>query len=134
MKKISSRILAVILLALPLTAAAQIGDHRDDLAIGVNGGYVLSNVGFTPSVRQSMHGGLTGGLSVRYVCEKYFNTICSIYGEVNYASVGWKEKILTGTDQPVINSNGAAEEYSRTHNAHSVRPLTHRAWIVLHSE
>ena len=89
MKKISSRILAVILFALPLTAAAQIGDHRDALAIGVNGGYVLSNVGFTPSVRQSMHGGLTGGLSVRYVCEKYFNTICSIYGEVNYASVGW---------------------------------------------
>ena len=76
------------------------------MAIGVNGGYVLSNVGFTPSVRQSMHGGVTGGLSVRYVCEKYFNTICSIYGEVNYASIGWKEKILTGTDQPVINLMG----------------------------
>ena len=78
MKNRISRLLVVILLALPLTASAQIGDHRNDFAIGVNGGYVLSNVGFTPSVRQSMHGGVTGGLSVRYVCEKYFNTICSL--------------------------------------------------------
>ena len=41
---------------------AQIGDHRNELAIGFNGGYVMSNVGFTPSVTQKMHGGLTGGL------------------------------------------------------------------------
>ncbi len=128
MKNKISRILAIILLALPLTVAAQVGDHRNDFAIGVNGGYVLSNVGFTPSVRQSMYGGFTGGLSMRYVCEKYFNTICSIYGEVNYASVGWKEKILTGTDQPVINSNGLAEEYSRTVNYVQVPVFAHLAW------
>ena len=128
MKNRISRLLVVILLALPLTASAQIGDHRNDFAIGVNGGYVLSNVGFTPSVRQSIHGGVTGGLSVRYVCEKYFNTICSIYGEVNYASIGWKEKILTGTDQPVINSNGAAEAYSRTVNYVQIPVFAHLAW------
>ena len=75
-----------------------------------------------------MHGGVTGGLSVRYVCEKYFNTICSIYGEVNYASIGWKEKILTGTDQPVINSNGAAEAYSRTVNYIQIPVFAHLAW------
>ena len=74
-----------------------------------------------------MHGGVTGGLSLRYVCEKYFNTICSIYGEVNYASIGWKEKILTGTDQPVINSNGLAEEYSRTINYGTIRGFRYHA-------
>jgi len=42
MKNRISRLLVVILLALPLTASAQIGDHRNDFAIGVNGGYVLS--------------------------------------------------------------------------------------------
>ena len=128
MKNIISIILFTVLLVLPHTAAAQVGQHRNDLSIGVNGGYVLSNVGFNPSVTQSLHGGISGGLSVRYVCERYFNTICSIYGEVNYASVGWKEKILTGTDQPVINSNGLAEEYSRTVNYVQIPVFAHLAW------
>ena len=83
-------IFLLLLLVLPMRVAAQVGEHRDDLSIGVNGGYALSNVGFSPKVSQSLHGGITGGLSVRYVCEKYFNTICSIYGEVNYASIGRK--------------------------------------------
>lgn len=111
-----------------MTVVAQIGQHRNDFAIGVNGGGILSNVGFNPSVTQSLHGGVTGGLSVRYVCEKYFNTICSIYGEVNYATVGWKEKIQTGTDQPVINANGEAEAYSRTVNYIQIPVFAHLAW------
>ena len=83
-------ILISLLLLCAADMTAQIGQHRNDLAIGFNGGYVMSNVGFTPKVTQGYHGGLTGGLSVRYVCEKYFNTICSIYGEVNYAQDGKK--------------------------------------------
>ena len=117
-----------VLSALPMTVVAQIGQHRNNFAIGVNGGGILSNVGFNPSVTQSLHGGVTGGLSVRYVCEKYFNTICSIYGEVNYAAVGWKEKIQTGTDQPVINANGEAEAYSRTVNYIQIPVFAHLAW------
>ena len=70
------------------TVQAQIGEHRSDFAIGANGGYVLSKVGFTPTVQQKQHGGITGGVSLRYVCEKYFKTICSVYAEVNYAKVG----------------------------------------------
>ena len=75
------------------TVQAQIGEHRSDFAIGANGGYVLSKVGFTPTVQQKQHGGITGGVSLRYVCEKYFKTICSVYAEVNYAKVGWTEDI-----------------------------------------
>ena len=107
---------------------AQVGEHRNDLSVGVNGGYVLSNVGFEPKVSQKMHGGVTGGLSVRYVCEKYFKTICSIYGEINYASLGWKENIQTTTNQPGINSNGEAEAYSRTINYIQIPIMAHLAW------
>ena len=72
---------------------AQVGDYRTDLAVGVNGGYMLSNVGFVPEVPQSMLGGLTGGVTIRYTCEKYFMSICSIVAEINLAQTGWKEDI-----------------------------------------
>lgn len=118
-----------ILLLFPITVNAQIGEHRNDLAIGVNGGYVLSNVTFTPKVPQSLHGGMTGGLSFRYVCEKYFKTIASIYAELNYASIGWKEDILTIKNAPVINSvTGNAEAYSRTINYVQMPIMAHLAW------
>ena len=108
---------------------AQIGQHRNDLAVGVNVGYTMSNVGFTPKVTQSTMGGKTAGVSLRYVCEKYFNTICSIYGEVNYAQMGWKERILSSTDQPVINGvTGLPEQYSRTLNYIQVPVFAHLAW------
>ncbi len=95
-------------------SAAQVGEHRSELAFGVNGGYVLSNVGFVPKVPQGMHTGLTGGLTMRYTSEKYFNSICAIVAEVNYAQIGWKESILTPDDEPVINAaTGLPEEYQR---------------------
>lgn len=121
--------LIVIFSTLAITATAQIGEHRNDLAVGVNGGYVLGNIGFTPKVTQSMHGGMTGGITFRYVCEKYFKTICSIYAEVNYAQAGWKENILTATDQPVVNAKtNVAEQYSRTLNYIQVPIFAHLAW------
>ena len=114
----TSRTKVVALVAVSLMASstlrAQIGDHRNDLSIGFNGGYVFSSVGFTPKVTQDSHPGITFGLSMRYTCEKYFNTICSISAELNYARIGWKESILTANDQPVINvATGLAEAYQR---------------------
>ena len=106
--------LAMLMLMLPTVMQAQIGDHRNDLSIGFNGGYVMSSVGFTPKVTQDNHTGMTFGLSMRYTCEKYFKTVCSIAAEVNYARIGWKESILTADDQPVINpTTGLAEAYQR---------------------
>lgn len=121
-------ILFSLLLLAPLMSYAQVGDYRNDFSVGVNAGYALSNVGFDPKVSQTMHGGITGGVSLRYVCEKYFNTICSIYGEVNFASLGWKQEILTGTDEKVVNSNGTTEEYSRTMNYLQIPVFAHLAW------
>ena len=119
MKMRNRSILCIIslLMLFPLSSLAQVGEHRNDLAIGVNGGYMLSNVGFVPKVNQTFHGGYTGGLSLRYVCEKYFNSICSIYAELNYAQMGWKEDILDREDQPVINEETQqTESFSRTLN------------------
>lgn len=121
----------IITLSLCMTqaAAAQIGEHRNDFAVGISGGCALSNVGFTPKVTQGYHGGLTGGVSLRYVCEKYFKTVCSIQAEVNYSQTGWKEDILTADDQPVINqASGLAEEYSRTLSYIQIPVFAHLAW------
>ena len=125
------RKIAVLLLCCFVTSSAfaQIGEHRNDLSIGLNGGYQLSNVGFVPRVSQGLLGGITGGLTARYVCEKYFNTICSVQGEVNFAQAGWKESILDDADQSVINEvSGLPEEYSRTINYVQLPVFAHLAW------
>lgn len=107
--------LFILILALSLvTARAQVGEYRNDLAVGVNGGYTMTSVNFLPKVPQGMLGGYTGGLSLRYTCEKYFKSICAIVAELNYSQMGWKESILTPNDEPVINySTGLPEEYQR---------------------
>ena len=63
-------LITLLLTVMTLSTYSQVGEHRDDLRIGFSGGYVLSNMQFTPKVTQSMHGGLTGGFTVRYTCEK----------------------------------------------------------------
>lgn len=121
--------LTVLLLLLVVSAKGQVGEHRNDLAVGVNAGYVLNSIGFVPKVTQTMHGGMTAGISARYVCEKYFSTICSVAAEVNYTSLGWKEKILDPQDQPVINPvTGAAEAYSRNIGYIQIPVFAHLAW------
>ena len=84
-----------------LTSLAQVGEYRADLAFGVNAGYVMSSIAFVPTVPQSQLGGLTGGITARYTCEKYFNSICAVTAELNYAQIGWKERIWDMNDQPV---------------------------------
>jgi hypothetical protein len=72
-----------------------VGEFRRDLAVGINGGYALNTVSFSPSINQKMHGGMTIGATVRYTCEKYFSMICAIQGELNFVQLGWKEDITT---------------------------------------
>lgn len=112
-----------------LTVCAQIGEHRNDLMIGGGAGVVFSNIGFTPKVTQNMHSGLMVGLSAKYVCEKYFSTICSVYGELNITQAGWKENIVTADDKPVINTvTGVAEEYRRDLSYIQLPIFAHLAW------
>mgnify|MGYP004508221949 CR=1 FL=1 len=130
MSRIKTVALFALLMLMSSTALrAQIGDHRNDLSIGVNGGYIMSSMGFTPKVTLDSHTGMTFGLSMRYTCEKYFSTICSISAELNYARIGWKERIQTTDDQPVINPvTGLAEAYQRDLNYIQLPVFAHLAW------
>ncbi len=102
------------MLIISIVAKAQIGEYRSELAVGPSAGYVMSNVGFNPTIPQKMLGGLTGGVTVRYTCEKYFKSICALVGEVNIAQIGWKEDIINIDNQPVINKvTELPEEFSR---------------------
>lgn len=126
-----NRYILLLVLAVWVSAGvkAQVGEHRSELSVGVNGGYVMSNVGFNPSIPQKSLGGLTGGLTVRYTCEKYFNSICALVGEVNYTQTGWKEDILTAEDLPVINPvTGVAEEYQRSLTYIQVPLMARMGW------
>ena len=112
------RLKTIALLAMLLTASAaihaQIGEHRNDLAIGFNAGYIMSSVGFTPKVTLDTHTGMTAGLSMRYTCEKYFKSICAIVAEVNITQMGWKEDINNADQEPVVNKvTGEPELYQR---------------------
>lgn len=86
------------LIAVALFCRAQVGEYRKDLAVGFGGGYVLNRVSFNPTIRQSWHGGAQFGATVRYTCEKYYGIICAIQAELNFAQLGWKEKIETSSD------------------------------------
>ena len=118
-----------LLLALPWSLAAQIGEHRNTLSVGPTAGWNITNIRFTPKVEQKGLGGFSGGVALRYTVEKYFSTICSIQLEMNYAQMGWKEDIKDINNNPVINATtGAAENYSRTINYIQVPLLAHLAW------
>jgi len=127
------RVLLLALLAvgcLPFRASAQIGEYRTDFAIGFNGGYMLSNVAFSPSIPQGMLGGITGGFTARYTCEKYFKSICSLVAEVNYAETGWKENILTMKDEPVPLQSDPTQslQYSRKATYVQIPLLARLGW------
>jgi hypothetical protein len=128
--KVRQRIVLLMLcLGMAASSYAQVGEHRNDLSVGFNAGYVFSNVSFQPKVGQTMHGGITAGFTFKYICEKYFKTICAIQAEVNYASIGWKEEILNIHDAPVINTvTGLPEEYQRTINYIQVPVFAHLGW------
>lgn len=55
---------------------AQIGEQRQNFAVGFNGGININSVSFSPTVRQKSLMGINGGLTARYISEKYFSMIC----------------------------------------------------------
>lgn len=113
---------ALLLSLLPLTAQAQVGEPRHNIAIGLSGGLALNTVGFNPTVKQSMHLGPTFGLVARFTSERYFKAFCALQLEVNYASMGWTENILDA------NSNPLPDTYSRTQSYIQVPMLARLAW------
>jgi hypothetical protein len=121
--------LVSFLVAFPFYSKAQIGDYRNNIAIGVNGGYMMTNVGFSPKVTQKLKSGISGGLSFRYTSEKYFKTLCSLYAELNFSQMGWSEDIVTLKSEPVINEvTGLAEKYDRRMSYIQMPVMAHLSW------
>lgn len=101
-----------------LSASAQVGEHRSDFSVGVNAGWSLSRVDFTPSIKQKWKGAPTAGVSFRYICEKYFTAICGVQLELNYANMGWKELI----------EDGSLNEYQHNINYIQIPLLMQMGW------
>ena len=66
---------------------AQRSNYKPEYTIGVKGGITLSNVSFSPSIKQNWLLGYTGGVSFRYIEEKFFGLIV----EANYTRRGWDQ-------------------------------------------
>lgn len=90
-------ILFAFLIALSTTSFSQVGERRNDFSFGFGGGYSLNSMSFEPTIKQTMKGSPTFGLAARYVCEKYFTTICAVQIELNWANMGWEEVIEDGS-------------------------------------
>lgn len=92
MIRIKPFLIATLLLAgASLPAFAQIGEPRNNFAVGFNGGINLNSASFTPTIKQNSLMGITGGLTARYISEKYFAMICGAQVELNFSQRGWEE-------------------------------------------
>lgn len=93
--------LLLIILSLSLASAlpghAQVGERRSDFAVGLNAGFTMSRMDFSPSIKQTYKNAPSFGLSARYISEKYFTAICGVIVELDYANMGWKEVIEDGS-------------------------------------
>lgn len=108
----------LLLLGCILPVKAQIGEQRNNLAVGFSGGISDNSVSFTPRIKQNGFMGITGGLIARYISEKYFNMICGAQLELNYTQLGWNENINDGT----------GDTYSRSMNYIQLPFLAHLAF------
>ena len=113
------RLFTILTIALITSSlAAQVGELRNNLAVGFNGGYNLSSVDFSPTIKQGLQPGYTGGLTLRYTSEKYFSLICAAQLELNFSQRGWNETIDDGTNNT----------YSRTTNYIEIPFFAHLGW------
>lgn len=97
--------LLILCTAFSMSSHAQVGEMRNDFAIGFNGGYLMNRVSFDPTIRQKFKPGPTFGFTARYVCERYLGMICALQAEANYAQMGWKENIQDSPDTYQRNIN-----------------------------
>lgn len=110
-----------------LQTFAQIGEQRQNLAIGFSGGVNFNNATFQYKIKQQTMTGLTGGLTVRYISEKYFAMICGAQVELNYSQRGWSELFET-TDANGQTIKDNTRSYVRKMNYIDIPFLAHLAF------
>lgn len=93
MNILSKTLFLTLLLFSALNASAQVGDARSDFSVGVSAGYTMNSMSFVPKIKQAQKGSPSFGFATRYVCEKYFSTVCAVELELQYNNLGWEEVI-----------------------------------------
>ena len=123
----SCLITASLLVGLIFPASAQIGEARHNFSVGFNGGVNLNSASFTPTIKQNSLMGITGGLTARYISEKYFAMICGAQVELNFSQRGWDElfEIAGENGEPVKDTSRA---YTRKLNYIDIPFLAHLAF------
>ena len=111
-------IFSLLLLIFSTNGQAQVESPRSRLEIGVAGGMNLSRMETQPSIRQKLQQGINGGISARYISEKYFSMICAAQIEVNFSQQGMREDFDDGTQN----------YYARQINYVEVPFFAHLAW------
>lgn len=117
-------LIAGILFVCSLSSFAQIGELRNNWSVGINGGVNLNKIRINPNsgqgatrIKQNMPMGANGGITVRYISEKYFAMLCGIQMELNYSQRGWEE-----------NTEDYDYTYSRTMNYFELPFMAHLAF------
>ena len=108
--------LALILLLFVSTVIVQAQNpdpFKPRLMIGVGGGQVFTTVDFITRIPQTTHKGITGGISAKYISEKYLGVLV----ELNYTQRGWVEDF-----SEIGNPD---HSYSRTLNYVELPLMTH---------
>ncbi|WP_303014564.1 porin family protein [uncultured Bacteroides sp.] len=124
-------ITALLLAGFSLPAAAQIGEPRNNLSVGFNGGVNLNSVSFTPTIKQNSLMGITGGLTARYISEKYFAMICGAQVELNFSQRGWDqlfEIVSTDANGYEVTSKDPTKLYTRKMTYIDIPFLAHLAF------
>lgn len=132
MIKIKPFLIATLLLTgFALPATAQIGEARSNLSVGVNGGVNLNSVSFTPSIKQNSLMGITGGVTARYISEKYFAMICGAQVELNVSQRGWDqlfETVSLDDNGYEVTSKDPSKTYTRKMTYIDIPFLAHLAF------
>ena len=111
-------LLSFLCLSAGIPVHAQLQDPRHNLAIGINGGVILSSVSFEPSIKEKTFLTPSFGVTIRYISERYLKMFCGIQAEINYSQRGWKENIDDGT----------GDTYQRSMNYVEVPLMAHLAF------
>lgn len=132
MIKIKLFLIATLLLTgFTLPAIAQIGEARNNLSVGINGGINLNSTSFTPTVKQNSLMGITGGLTARYISEKYFAMICGAQVELNISQRGWDqlfETVSLDANGYEVTSKDPTKTYTRKMTYIDIPFLAHLAF------
>lgn len=120
-------ILLGMLCLVSTTLVAQVGEPRNIFSLGVNAGMNLNRATFVPGLKQDLLRGWTGGITARYMSEKYFSMLCGAQLEVNVSQRGWKERFET-TDADGLSVKDPSRSYRRDLTYIDVPFLAHLAF------